>query len=162
TAAYVAACLAGTMSLEEGMRRSAACAERPSSDDPAGWRGTPSCRVTPTVGGGRPGEGSLEPSESPHWPDKVPLQQPNLLRPLDRAAPVSLLIGSLAEPRPPIGHIGSNGFRLECHEQADDHEVWSVMLSSVGWVYCRGVKIDWAAFDRDYPRRKVPLPTYPF
>jgi len=26
----------------------------------------------------------------------------------------------------------------------------------------RGVEVDWAGFDRDYPRRKVVLPTYPF
>ncbi|MCB0209450.1 MAG: SDR family NAD(P)-dependent oxidoreductase, partial [Anaerolineae bacterium] len=28
--------------------------------------------------------------------------------------------------------------------------------------YVRGVEIDWAGFDRDYNRRKVVLPTYPF
>ena len=26
----------------------------------------------------------------------------------------------------------------------------------------RGVKVDWSGFDRDYPRSKVVLPTYPF
>jgi acyl transferase domain-containing protein len=36
------------------------------------------------------------------------------------------------------------------------------MLSAVGTLYVQGVKIDWQAFDRDYPRRRLSLPTYPF
>ena len=41
-------------------------------------------------------------------------------------------------------------------------EEWQVMLSSLGQLYLAGVKVDWAGFDRDYPRTKVALPTYPF
>ncbi|HUL78059.1 MAG TPA: SDR family NAD(P)-dependent oxidoreductase, partial [Vicinamibacteria bacterium] len=39
---------------------------------------------------------------------------------------------------------------------------WEQVLSSLGELYVRGVEVDWAGFDRDYPRRKVVLPTYPF
>ena len=39
---------------------------------------------------------------------------------------------------------------------------WSQLLSGVGELYVHGVEVDWAGFDRDYPRRKVSLPTYPF
>lgn len=39
---------------------------------------------------------------------------------------------------------------------------WSQILDTVGKLYIAGVKIDWKGFDRDYPRRKVTLPTYPF
>ncbi len=39
---------------------------------------------------------------------------------------------------------------------------WQSLLDSLGQLYVRGAKIDWAAFDRPYPRRKVSLPTYPF
>jgi myxalamid-type polyketide synthase MxaB len=39
---------------------------------------------------------------------------------------------------------------------------WQQMLESLGALYLRGVEIDWAGFDRGYPRRKVELPTYPF
>ena len=40
---------------------------------------------------------------------------------------------------------------------------WDQMLESVASLYANGVQIDWAGFDRDYPRRKTaPLPTYPF
>ena len=39
---------------------------------------------------------------------------------------------------------------------------WQTLLDSLAELYVRGAKIDWAGFDRDYPRRKTELPTYPF
>ena len=39
---------------------------------------------------------------------------------------------------------------------------WQQMLESLAGLYTAGMEIDWASFDRDYPRRRVPLPTYPF
>lgn len=39
---------------------------------------------------------------------------------------------------------------------------WEQLLASVAELYIRGVKVDWAAFDRAYVRRRVALPTYPF
>ena len=43
-------------------------------------------------------------------------------------------------------------------EQSD----WQQMLESLGALYVAGMKIDWIGFDKDYQRRKVVLPTYPF
>jgi acyl transferase domain-containing protein len=39
---------------------------------------------------------------------------------------------------------------------------WDRLLESLGALFTRGVDVDWAGFDRDYARRKVVLPTYPF
>ncbi len=39
---------------------------------------------------------------------------------------------------------------------------WEQLLETVAELYTTGVQIDWAAFDRDYQRRKLALPTYPF
>ncbi|NEO43440.1 MAG: acyltransferase domain-containing protein [Moorea sp. SIO4A3] len=39
---------------------------------------------------------------------------------------------------------------------------WQQLLESLGELYVRGVAIDWSGFDRDYSRRKVVLPTYPW
>ncbi len=39
---------------------------------------------------------------------------------------------------------------------------WRQMLLNLGELYLKGVNVDWSAFDRDYPRHKVALPTYPF
>jgi acyl transferase domain-containing protein len=36
------------------------------------------------------------------------------------------------------------------------------MLGTLAALYVAGVPVDWAAFDRDYSRRKVQIPTYPF
>jgi acyl transferase domain-containing protein len=42
------------------------------------------------------------------------------------------------------------------------HGDWSTMLASLARLYVAGADIDWAGFDRDYRRRRVDLPTYPF
>lgn len=36
------------------------------------------------------------------------------------------------------------------------------ILGSLGELYVLGAEVDWAAFDRDYSRRRIELPTYPF
>ena len=41
-------------------------------------------------------------------------------------------------------------------------EDWQEMLYSLGELFVRGAVIDWSGFDRDYPRRRLQLPTYPF
>jgi acyl transferase domain-containing protein/acyl carrier protein len=39
---------------------------------------------------------------------------------------------------------------------------WATVTDTLCRLYVAGVPIDWSAFDRDYPRSKVALPTYPF
>jgi acyl transferase domain-containing protein/cyclopropane fatty-acyl-phospholipid synthase-like methyltransferase len=39
---------------------------------------------------------------------------------------------------------------------------WAQVADSLAELYVRGAPIDWARFDRDYPRRKRSLPTYRF
>ncbi|AOX00475.1 hypothetical protein BJP34_14335 [Moorena producens PAL-8-15-08-1] len=41
-------------------------------------------------------------------------------------------------------------------------EEWEQMLSSLGKLYVKGLKVDWSGFDKDYAAQKVALPTYPF
>ncbi len=41
-------------------------------------------------------------------------------------------------------------------------EEWPQMLDSLAKLYVYGAEINWAAFDQPYPRRRLPLPTYPF
>ena len=36
------------------------------------------------------------------------------------------------------------------------------MLAGLASLYVAGVDVDWEGFDRDYPRQRVPLPSYPF
>jgi acyl transferase domain-containing protein len=39
---------------------------------------------------------------------------------------------------------------------------WRQLADSLATLYTAGVAVDWAAFDREYRRRRVHLPTYPF
>ena len=39
---------------------------------------------------------------------------------------------------------------------------WAELLTSLGTLYVHGAAVDWAGVDRDYARRHVSLPTYPF
>ncbi|HLM55061.1 MAG TPA: MupA/Atu3671 family FMN-dependent luciferase-like monooxygenase, partial [Pyrinomonadaceae bacterium] len=39
---------------------------------------------------------------------------------------------------------------------------WRVLLDGLAALYVSGAEVDWESFDRDYPRRRVGLPTYPF
>ncbi|MFY0568811.1 SDR family NAD(P)-dependent oxidoreductase [Archangium lansingense] len=39
---------------------------------------------------------------------------------------------------------------------------WPRLLKTLGWLYVKGVEVDWASFDAPYARRRVSLPTYPF
>jgi acyl transferase domain-containing protein/NADPH:quinone reductase-like Zn-dependent oxidoreductase/acyl carrier protein len=39
---------------------------------------------------------------------------------------------------------------------------WQQVLETLGRLYVAGADIDWEAYDRDYSRRRVWLPTYPF
>jgi acyl transferase domain-containing protein/acyl carrier protein len=39
---------------------------------------------------------------------------------------------------------------------------WAILLDSLASLYVRGAAVDWVGFDRDYARRRVHLPTYPF
>ena len=39
---------------------------------------------------------------------------------------------------------------------------WQSVLGALNKLYVHGHSIDWAGFDGDYQRRRVPLPTYPF
>ncbi|MEB3357146.1 MAG: type I polyketide synthase, partial [Synechococcales bacterium] len=45
------------------------------------------------------------------------------------------------------------------HPQQADGQV---MLQALATLYCCGVRVDWAGFDRGYLRHRLPLPTYPF
>lgn len=39
---------------------------------------------------------------------------------------------------------------------------WQQILDSLGTLHIQGIEVAWDGFDRDYPRRRMSLPTYPF
>ena len=53
--------------------------------------------------------------------------------------------------------------RLECLPSLrQDRAAWSDLLESVQRLYVDGAEIDWDGFERDYTRRRIALPIYPF
>jgi len=53
----------------------------------------------------------------------------------------------------------AHGWLPSLRRGSDD---WSQILDSLAKLYVRGVNVDWSGFDKDYSRRKVVLPSYPF
>ncbi|HWB85710.1 MAG TPA: amino acid adenylation domain-containing protein [Bryobacteraceae bacterium] len=39
---------------------------------------------------------------------------------------------------------------------------WAQIAASLAEIYVRGAAVNWEAFDSEFPRRRLPLPTYPF
>ncbi|MEH2042826.1 type I polyketide synthase [Nostoc sp.] len=48
---------------------------------------------------------------------------------------------------------------LSLHPGKED---WQQLLESLGALYVHGAKVDWLAFDLDYSRQRLQLPTYPW
>lgn len=69
-------------------------------------------------------------------------------------------------PKPVLMGMGcqclpeNTGIWLPSLRQGGDD--WQNMLSSLSQLYVHGVDVNWQGFDRDYPRRRLHLPTYPF
>jgi acyl transferase domain-containing protein len=63
------------------------------------------------------------------------------------------------------------GMARRCIQKADalwlpsirrGRDAWPQLAESLATLYVRGANVDWTGFERDYPHRKVSLPTYPF
>jgi acyl transferase domain-containing protein/acyl carrier protein len=80
----------------------------------------------------------------------------------EQGATVFLEVG----PSPTLLGLGQRcvpkGFGTWLPSLRKGRDEWRQLLESLGALYAHGVEVDWAGFDRDYPRRRVLLPTYPF
>ncbi|WMP19414.1 SDR family NAD(P)-dependent oxidoreductase [Thiothrix lacustris] len=69
-------------------------------------------------------------------------------------------------PKPTLIGMGqqclSDNTALWVHSLRPKQSDWQPLLDSLGKLYERGLPVDWTGFYRDYPRRKLALPTYPF
>jgi acyl transferase domain-containing protein len=59
-------------------------------------------------------------------------------------------------------NTGSNGAGRIVPSLKKDEDEWETLLSSLSTLYLSGAPVSWQGFDRDYGRRRVALPTYPF
>jgi|GEM_PF-2382757 len=74
--------------------------------------------------------------------------------------PVLLGMGAFCLPHDDLIWLPS--LRRPLAAATNTHDEWQCLASSVAAAYKSGCYVDWRAFDADYSRRRVHLPTYPF
>jgi acyl transferase domain-containing protein/acyl-CoA synthetase (AMP-forming)/AMP-acid ligase II/NAD(P)-dependent dehydrogenase (short-subunit alcohol dehydrogenase family)/acyl carrier protein len=62
----------------------------------------------------------------------------------------------------PLGQEPDQAVTQSVVPQNGKGPVWPYLLKSIAELVNKGVAVDWEAFDADYARRRIPLPTYPF
>ena len=71
-----------------------------------------------------------------------------------------------AGPRPILVALGrqhlAGGNQLWLPSLSPPLSDWQQLATSLAQLYVKGVAVDWRGFDREYRRRKVALPSYPF
>ncbi|MEO0687767.1 MAG: acyltransferase domain-containing protein, partial [Cyanobacteria bacterium J06649_11] len=76
--------------------------------------------------------------------------------------PKPILLGMGRQCLPEDGGVWLPSLRPGKEDNPHPTGEWQQILQSLGELYVRGVKVDWLGFDKDYPRSKIVLPTYPF
>ena len=175
---YVAACVAGVMSLEDGLRLIAARGRLMQALPATGAMAESMCEAfaavantvryaPPTLEMVSSGTGQVVTTiEASYW-------MRHLRQPVPFDAGIEALrargYGTFLEigPEPSLLGLGrtcvADGQWLPSLRPRPGAETdWQTMLASLGALYEAGCRIDWAGFDKPYPRRKVLLPNYPF
>ena len=62
----------------------------------------------------------------------------------------------------PFGKVPERAVTQSTLPQNGQGAVWPYLLATLAELVNKGVVIDWEAFDADYARKRIPLPTYPF
>ncbi|MEH2326487.1 MAG: type I polyketide synthase [Nostoc sp.] len=145
---YVAACVAGVFSLEDGLK----LVVKSQEDDfqQIAREVTYSQPKIPVVS-----QLSGEIATPEYWCQQI-------REPLN-AASVNILTQQGYEI---FVEIGSD--RLSKNEKVSllslqpEKEDWQQLLETLGTLYIHGAKVDWLAFDLDYSRQRLQLPTYPW
>ncbi|HEY9669421.1 MAG TPA: SDR family NAD(P)-dependent oxidoreductase, partial [Coleofasciculaceae cyanobacterium] len=75
--------------------------------------------------------------------------------------PKPILLGMGRHCLPDVGMNGSSALHW-LPSLSPSQDDWQQLLQTLGALYVRGVAVDWSSFDRDYPRRRLQLPSYPF
>lgn len=156
---YVAACVAGVFSLEDGFKL--------------------------IVQSGRPRYAGVEQAEVKYSLPRIPIisaltgnlveekeiaQGEYWCRPITETIKLTDSIQTLQKlgyelfveisPHPTLLPQEGNSVWLTSLRQG--HSDWQQLLHSLGELYVRGVEVDWCGFHRDYLHRRLQLPTYPF
>jgi acyl transferase domain-containing protein/acyl carrier protein len=171
---YAAACAAGVISLEDALKLAGARARLsstsavPCPDEFSRLADSVSCsapRIHFISGVSGRALSGREHIDSSYWRRHAtqPVRLAESMRELYRLGYRKFLeIG----PEPVL-----TGIAAECLQDASilqlpslkkGQDDWQQMLSSLSALFRAGVRVDWEGFDRDYDRRRLSLPTYPF
>jgi acyl transferase domain-containing protein len=146
---YVAGCVAGVFSLEEGMRL-------------AVGRGTGQGYGVPKlllVSGETGALVGSEASKAEYWSRRghSAADWQETARTLEaRGVDVCLELGPRAETAERPGRM------TWLTSLRQGRREWEQVLETLGTLHVRGVEVDWAAYDAPYGRQRVVLPTYAF
>jgi acyl transferase domain-containing protein/predicted O-methyltransferase YrrM len=100
-----------------------------------------------------------------HWPEHArrPVQFESALRAVtERGFAACLEVGPSSTLSVMAREIDEGGAGVWLHSLTRDSDELGSVLSILGSLYCRGIGVDWAAFDAPYKRERVELPGYPF
>jgi acyl transferase domain-containing protein len=146
---YVAGCVAGVFSLEEGLRL-------------AVGRGTGQGYGVPKlllVSGETGALVGSEASKAEYWSRRghAAADWQETARMLEaRGVEVCLELGPRAEA------VERPGRMTWLASLRQGRREWEQVLETLGTLYTRGVEVDWSAYDAPYGRQRVVLPTYAF
>jgi acyl transferase domain-containing protein len=152
---YVAACVAGVFSLEDGLRLVTQQESWTEFDQVAKQVQfqTPQIPMVSTFNGQLLATDYIPNTDHwrRHWQAPA-LFKAAMLAVREKGCEFFLEIGS----HPQLSEMRQPGNWLQ---STDD---WAVLLHSLMTLYINGVVIDWQGFEQGYQRRRVVLPTYPF
>ncbi|HEY7170339.1 MAG TPA: type I polyketide synthase, partial [Vicinamibacterales bacterium] len=159
---YVAACVAGVITLEQAVLLVAARLQSQDALDlqiaSVAYR-QPSIALISGISGAQLGSEACDPA---YWRRQArsSFAVPEALETLvgNRISRAIEFGAEGLDAQLPSGARGVTWVR----SRADDGSDWRELLAAAARLYAGGVAIDWSAFDGDYRRRKLPLPTYPF
>ncbi|GAB1545335.1 hypothetical protein NUACC21_80110 [Scytonema sp. NUACC21] len=169
---YVAACVAGVFSLEDGLRLicTRAGLMQPKTQNGRAWEqisqevtySSPQISIISTVTGELV---TTEMQNPKYWYYRS--QEPvNLVASMKTLQQEDYELFVECGPNPVLSEMGRNcfpeGVGTWLPSLRADQSDWQVILQTLGILYNRGVPIDWWGFHRDYSHRRLQLPTYPF
>ncbi len=173
---YVAACVAGIFSLEDGLKLAAKRGQLMQAlPQEEMVKAAEFERIVKEVTYSQPrialvanltGELATTQIASPEYWCRQVRQPVSFATSMDTLAQQGYEIFVEVGPKPVLVEMGRNYLSetekvwlSSLHPEKDD---WQQLLDSLSTLYVRGAKVNWSGFDRDYSHQRVQLPTYPW